>query len=296
MAIVPGHFDGHVVPMNGALSNFMLRVGTVQQVFFPEDSKNVSKKFVEYQVLVQHRANSTAVTKLYEHCIAVDGLGSIADFDYSIFRAENVATKQDGTQFVPGNGAHVLLLCINGEQNNAVIIGGIRHSEAPKDVKADAPYKHFRFNGIDMVINKDGELTLTYQGAQKVDGTMAEGVEESALGTFIKISKDGNLLVSDKDGNNLIFFDRATNKFEVTAKEEVHIISPAVRLGDAETSDPAVLGDELKGLLQDLIKQINLLRVPTSNGPSGTPLNESAFSAISGRLGEMLSGTVFVKK
>jgi len=27
MAIVPGHFDGSPVPMNGALSNNMLRVG-----------------------------------------------------------------------------------------------------------------------------------------------------------------------------------------------------------------------------------------------------------------------------
>jgi hypothetical protein len=296
MAVVPGHYDGHVVPMNGALFNVALRVGTVQQVFFPEDEKSVSKKYMEYQVLVQHRANGTAVTKMYDHCIAIDHLASVADFDFATYRAENVATKQDGSQFRPGTGAHVVLLCLNGESNNALILGGIRHSDAPKDVKVDGHHKHARFNGIDLVINKDGELTVTYLGAQKSDGTKADNVEEDSLGTFVKISKDGNLLVSDKEGKNQILLDHATGKVQIVSENEVNVTSETVRLGDTETTDPAVLGNELKGLLEDIIKAINKLTVPTSTGPSGTPINAPEFSSISSRLGAMLSQTVFVKK
>ncbi len=295
MAIVPGHYDGHVVPMNGALFNVSLRPGQVQDIFFPEDKKNVSKKFVEYSVLVQHRANGTAVTKMYEHVIAIDQTGSLADLDYQTFRTDNVATKEDGSQFRPGNGAHVILLCLNGESNNAVIIGGLRHPEAPKDKKTDGHHKHSRFNGIDLQINKDGELTLTYQGAQKADGKPAEGVDEKAPGTFVKISKEGNLLISDKDGKNQILLDHATGKVNTISENEVNLTSKKVRLGDAETDDPVVGGNELKKLLEDLIKAINQLTVPTSNGPSGTPINASAFSAVAARLGTMLSGTVFTK-
>lgn len=296
MAVVPGHYDGHVVPMNGALFNVALRPGQVQEIYFPEDKKNVSKKFVEYDVMVQHRANGTAVTKLYTHVIAIDQTGSVADLDYSTYRTDNVATKQDGSQFRPGNGAHVILLCINGESNNGVIIGGLRHPDAPKDKKVDGHHKHQRFNGIDLLINKDGELTITYQGAQKADGKIADGVDEGALGTFVKISKDGNLLVSDKEGKNQILLDHATGKVNIISENEINQTSEKVRLGDATTEDPAVGGNELKGLLTDLIKAINKLTVPTLNGPSGTPNNAPEFSAISSRLGDMLSGTVFVKK
>ncbi len=295
MAVVPGHYDGRRVPMNGVMGNIMLRPGTVQQVFFPEDERNVSKKFMEYQVLVQNRANGTAVTKLYEHCIAIDQFASIADFDFVTYRAENVATKQDGSQFRPGTGAHVILLCLNGESNSAVILGGIRHSEAPLDKKVDGHHRHARFNGIDLLITQDGELTVTYQGAMKGDGTKAEGVDDAALGTFVKISKDGNLLVSDKDGVNQILLDHATGKVNIISENEINQTSEKVRLGDAETEDPVPGGNELKGLLEDLIKAINQLTVPTSNGPSGTPINAPAFSEIQGRLGTMLSGTVFVK-
>ncbi len=51
------------------------------------------------------------------------------------------------------------------------------------------------FNGIDLAINKDGELTLTYSGATGLDGKPAENTDTEAAGTVVKISKDGNLLV-----------------------------------------------------------------------------------------------------
>ncbi len=296
MAVVPGHYDGREVPMNGALSNTLLRVGQVQEILFPEDEGNVSKQFIEYSVLVQHRANGTAVTKMYHHCLAIDQLAAVADFDYTTFRADNVATKEDGSQFRPGNGAHVVLLCLNGESNNALILGGLRHSEAPKDKKVDGHHRHLRFNGVDLVISKDGELTLTYLGAQKADGTKAEGVEDVALGTFVKISKDGNVHVSDKEGKNRVLLDHATGKIQVVSENEVNVVSKKVRIGDDATEDPMVGGNELKGLLEELIEAINKLTVPTSNGPSGTPINAPQFSAIKGKLKTMLSGTAFVKK
>jgi phage baseplate assembly protein gpV len=279
------------------MSNTMLRVGEVQAIYYPTDDANISRRFVEYDVWVQHRANKTAVTKMYSHVIAIDHFGSVADFSFATYRVKKTATNEGDTKdLAPGLGAKVILLCINGETNNAVILGGIRDFNSTTDKKEDGHNLHTVFNGIDLSINNDGELTLTYNGATGLDGKPAEKTDQEAAGTIIKISVDGNLLISDGKGENSILVDRAEGKVQFLAKNEIDVAAPRVRLGDNETEDPAVLGDELKGLLEELIDAINSLTVPTSDGPSGTPINASQFSGIRGRLRSMLSGTVFVKK
>ena len=50
-----------------------------------------------------------------------------------------------------------------------------------------------------------------------------------------------------------------------------------------------VLGDTLKGLLEQLIGAINSITVPTPHGPSGTPLNSAQFNSIKSQLGKILS-------
>jgi hypothetical protein len=297
--VVPGHADGGWLPDNGIAGNVMLRIGEVQNIYFPEDQENVSKRFVEYRVWVQHKANGTAVTKMYDHCIAIDHLAAIADYSYATFRADPAATKESSQKrAAAGKGARVLLLCINGESQNAVILGGIRDAAAPddvKDTKDDGHHLHSVFNGIDFSINKDGELLLTYNGATDLDGNPAEGTDTDAAGTFIKIDKKGNLTVSDGNGDNLVFIDRVNGKIRVQTAAEVDIVSPKVRLGDDQTDDPAVKGNELKGLMSDLIDAIAQLTVPTAVGPSGIPINLAAFKAVQARLDEMLSDTVFLK-
>ena len=54
-------------------------------------------------------------------------------------------------------------------------------------------------------------------------------------------------------------------------------------------AEPMVLGETLKGLLEDLISAITSITVPTPHGISGTPINSSQFSAINSRLKTMLS-------
>lgn len=294
--VVPNHFGGSVGD-GDSFFNVRLRIGEVQQVFFPEDPGNISKRFVEYQVFVQHRANGTAVVKMYDHCIAVDHFGSPSDFSYITYRADQSATRKgSGRAMRPGRGAKVLLLCINGESNNAVILGGVRDAGGAKDQKALGHHMHQRFNGVDVQVNKDGELVVTYGGASDLEGKLAQGVEQEAVGTFVKISKDGNVLVSDAKGENKVLVDRVTGKVQVTAKNEVDVVAPKVRVGDAETDDPAVTGNELKALLSDLITAITKLTVGTATGPSSPPINSAEFVGIKTRLDEMLSKTVFLKR
>lgn len=294
--VLPGHAEGGFMPDAGLSGNYALRIGEVQNIYYPDDKENVSKLFIEYKVLVQHRANGTGVTKNYDHCLAIDHLAGVADYSYSTFRADSSASRVEGKFRKPGLGARVIMLCINGESQSAVIIGGIRNPMiGEKDQKDLGHHLHSIFNGVDVVVNKDGEFTLTRGGASKLDGALADGVDEDSTGTFVTFDKAGNVTLSDKTGDNKIVLDHVNGKVQVFTKTEIDMKSEKVRIGDDTTNDPAVLGNELKQILNDLITAINQITVPTSEGPSGTPINASAFSAVAGRLQTMLSGTVFVK-
>jgi hypothetical protein len=87
-------------------------------------------------------------------------------------------------------------------------------------------------------------------------------------GATIRIDNDGNIEITNSSGKT------------------VYVGSDA--------SEAAVLGDTLKGLLDELIDAIAALTVPTSVGPSGTPVNVAQFQAIKARWQRFLSTTVKV--
>ena len=71
--------------------------------------------------------------------------------------------------------------------------------------------------------------------------------------------------------------------------------SPSIKIGSNNASESMVLGDTLKGILEELINAINALTVPTPVGPSGPPINAPQFSGISAKLQTMLSAITKVE-
>lgn len=298
MAVLPGHLLGARSGFtdNGAMSNVRLRVGEVQAIYFPSDERNVSGRFVEYDVWVQHRANGTAVTKTYNNVIAIDHFGSKADFSFATYRVkQNNSNEGDQKEAAPGKGSKVILLCINGETNNAIILGGLRDFNSTKDTKDDGHNMHSVFNGVDVTINKDGEFQLVYNGATDLDGQPAENTDKDSSGTYVKIDKSGNVTISDKDGSNAIVVSHSDGKVNVTGANEINLIAPTVRAGDDSTADPMVGGNELVEIMQALLTAIEAITVLTIVGPSTPPVNNLAFEAIRGQLNTLLSTNSFVK-
>lgn len=285
-----------------AFGNMKLRIGEVTAIYYKNDSRNISKKFLEYDVLVQHRSNSTGVTKKYTHVMAMDSFGGQADTAKFTYRPDNAATTPGlARKTGPGNGSKVLVLCINGENNNAVIIGGISDSAGPED-EDEGHHLHWRFNGIDVAVNNDGELIVEYQGAQKNDGTPEDSVDSKATGTTITISKNGNVEIADavKDGDetvakNIILLDHEHNKIDITGDSQINVTSPRVNLGGSDASSPVPLGDKLTDLLGQLIDAIDKITVLTSVGVSSTPVNQAEFVQIKAKLQSTLSTVVFDK-
>lgn len=200
-----------------AFDNIRLRVGEVQKIVYPNDAANISKKFIEYNVFVSHYENGTFVNIIYNNCTLMNLFGGLADKVEYTLRESDSATKRN---FSLGLGSKVIILCINGKRSNPVIIGGIRDQQDTSESKLtkdnnQGHHFHSVFNGIDFLINKDGELTVTYKGKTNNNGTT--NVPDTQSGSFIKMSKEGNITISDKDINNQIIIDNQNNKVRLTS-------------------------------------------------------------------------------
>ena len=59
---------------------------------------------------------------------------------------------------------------------------------------------------------------------------------------------------------------------------------------------PAVVGDDWKKIMEEILDEISRIIVPTGVGPSGTPVNSGKFAAIKSRLQDALSENHKVEK
>lgn len=176
-------------------NNNELRMGEVQEIIDPTDIRSVSKKFNEYSVFVEHTANGTAVTKMYEHCMLINEFGSLADSLVFTLRTDPSAIRGKG----PGLGAKVVILCINGAGHAPLIIGGVRDTKDKNDLKA-GHHLDFVFNGVAIGIDNDGQLSLKVQGATDLKGVP----HNDSLPTSLTIDKTGTLEISTKGGESTV--------------------------------------------------------------------------------------------
>lgn len=114
-------------------------------------------------------------------------------------------------------------------------------------------------------------------------GDMPERMEHvDAQGWF---SPKGQTLLFDEDGNTFL---------EEGGDAPAGLGVTKVNLG-READEAAVLGDTLKGLLDELVDAITALTVNTVGGPSTPPLNAAQFIAIKARFITFLSKVVKLK-
>jgi hypothetical protein len=286
----PKHHDG------GVFDNTRLRMGEVQEVIYPNDAKSLSKKFVEYTVFVQHRGGGTGLGKMYHHCVLVSAFGGLADQMHYTLRADTTpSTKKKGSKGL-GLGSKVLLLCINGEHNNAVILGGLRDQSDKSgfggiEAKDLGHYFYFNFNGVSAYIDKDGQLVVTYNGKTGVDGKT--DVDKGKRGTRMAFLQDGSWNINTRDPNDpdntqeqYMFLDHANHQTVHQAKKlwELQVTDgPAkikskegLKVGDA--TDHTLLGESfrneqkqmhntLKQLLTQAAAQLSAAVAPPGGGP-----------------------------
>lgn len=80
----------------------------------------------------------------------------------------------------------------------------------------------------------------------------------------------------------------ANGTFTVNTNKDTIINSKAIYLG-FEAKEKVVLGDTLKGILEEILDAISQITVLTGTGPSSPPQNAVKFSSIKARLAKILS-------
>jgi len=178
-------------------NNTALKLGVVVEILDPENEDNISGLGPEYTVMVIEQDGHNGInTSIYKNCLAMDSFGGIADFFQFKRRAPLDKTKvlNDGS-VKEQEGSMVLLLCLDGNAEKAVIIGQMQNSSR-KTVINEASELHAEgeFNGLRYSVDKDGAFTMVFKGATDEDGVPKDA---EVGGTELKIEKDGSIEIND---------------------------------------------------------------------------------------------------
>lgn len=268
---------------NKTYKNTAMRLGIVIKSFDVSDPANLSKLTTEYDVLVFEQAEdkgSSIVT--YKNCLSAEGMGSIADFFERTLRVRQNSSDQSKLINTKNqNGAVVLIHCLDGVTEKAIIVGAVTHPDRKSTLKDNVAHLEGEFNGVNIQINDDGSANFTWKGPTKNDGSP---VDAALTPTVVSVAKDGSFQIKHKntslnmaiggvvtlttsDAVNVNCKDAnvtATGDANVKASGKATIDAPAINLGEG-AADAVIKGDTFKKMVFDTHTH------PTAVGPSGPP-------------------------
>lgn len=221
--VIPSFYGlRQMVPQSlGARRFWGIYSGEVLAVVYPEDPNSVTKKFVEYSVAVQAYDNGTLALLNFPHCLLSNPLAGLADQASWTLRPD----PKSGQKGAPGLGSKVIVACVNGDLDSAVILGGWRDDADPGDAKADGHHLDLVFNGVRVNVDLDGALTVTREGVTRIDGTLDEDASpKDQVGAFVTLDAKGGFKVAtvraDDKGNPVeeqsVTLDHETSTMTVT--------------------------------------------------------------------------------
>lgn len=225
------------------MGNLCLRTGEIKKIIFPKAKESVSKKFVEYRVVVQSTDSmGRPQVQEYGNCFLSSMFGGVADKYRFTYRAQDPQQLQKSGL---GTGSKVAILCINGQTTNALIIGGIRDGVNDKTEDPDDSKGHnlfWEFNGINFSVADDGSASFNFKGPTAVDGTLRKDGDKNNAGTTVKVEKDGTLRAytiepgkTDSDIENRITLDHTAGEMRFESSGQIK--STTKKKFDVEATD-----------------------------------------------------------
>tara|TARA_R100000951_G_scaffold101420_1_gene92918 strand:- start:13557 stop:14609 length:1053 start_codon:yes stop_codon:yes gene_type:complete len=238
-----------VSAFNKKFKNTPLRMGVIINCHEKDDKKSLSKLVPEYDVLTSelNEGAGTSYVK-YLNCISTDTFGGVADFfEYKLRPSKEDFEKTHN--FAKQDGAMVLLLCLDGNAESAIIIGGVKNTAGDGKTeeresnltKKNGLHLEGEYNGLNWQVNKDGEFTLTFKSKTDIKG---KPQDEKAGGTIFKVDKTGSV---DIDTNN-----EASFKLDKTKKDAILNVgnnSTVTATKNVETT----AGGDIKGTAKGMI-------------------------------------------
>jgi len=212
--------------------NFSLKMGQIINIHYPDENKDAPQDVITYDVmLTQKTANNIAQAPLI-NCVISNMFGGMSDYvEYSLRPNEKsmigIGADDNAEDLL---GSVVVVLYVDGANETPLIVGGVFNKGKGSKVskKDDGHFLDFVFNGVNVNINKNGELLIRKDGPTKANGLLDEdnkegGTKEQA-GSLIQIDKDGNInITANKNKVNIISDDINCGKSDLKAADRVAI-------------------------------------------------------------------------
>lgn len=175
-------------------------IGQISKIHFVDDQTNISKKFVEYDVVIRDEKGGQSTFSNVRH---ETSLGGANDFSETILEHNEVAFsgKLDSSNiYANKNGTLVYVSFRDGSLDKPYIEGTVPHPKREGARRADGIRKLGEYRGVSWNINSLGELIITYNGNRNPNGTL---VRADTGPTQIKIDKNGVFSISDNQSQRV---------------------------------------------------------------------------------------------
>lgn len=211
----------------GAQPMVGLYLGEVLGIVYPDNPRSVTKRLIEYRVGAQVPQNGTVATIELPHCTLANPLAGALDRARWTLRAD----PKSGQKGRPGVGSKVIVACLGGDRNSAVILSGVRDDADEGDELIEGRRLDVTFNGLSVEIDQAGGLTVTRRGPRRDDGKLDEDhAQADAVGALITLDADGGIQLATvrPDGDNRpieqsVTLDHKEATLTVTGKQTVTV-------------------------------------------------------------------------
>jgi hypothetical protein len=209
--------------------------------YFTDDNKNVTKgstnQVVTYDCIVIGGPKDGIILDSVRDA---SSLGGQYNYSEQIWRPVSKVsfTPERGAQLEEQDGDIVYVSFLNGNKSFPVIIGGDKQAlnEEVGATKQDGPRMLFQYNGIHVLIDKDGQLFFTRK-AGEIDSELREFVPDEENDPKVKVSFEGDNVLLEDDGGNRILIDAENQKIFIETEAEFEINTQTLKMiADAEFS------------------------------------------------------------
>jgi hypothetical protein len=180
-----------IAGFNKSYNNTKMRLGVIVEAFAVDDPNNRTQISTEYDVVtLEQNEDKGATTITYRNCLCKDGIGGIADFFEMNLRSKTQQSyKGEAIQLSGQNGTIVLLECLDGASDKAMIVGGFPNLNRETTLVDTQPRLTGEYNGVRIAVNPDGSTSLTFKGATDNNGNQ---LDPSQGNTVFQIKTDGS--------------------------------------------------------------------------------------------------------
>jgi len=301
-SITPTHLPSHPHDNSGArhYKQFGFYPGDIKAAVYADEDGNISGD-VEYVVNI--------LGQLYYGVRDIRGSGGIYNshirvrkgVDHTKYSAKIPSSpKEDSAYYEDQDGEAVWCLFIEGNGDFPIIVGSrshLRRKDNPnfkKATKANGIFERYEFNGMEFLIDKDGNFTVGQVGLKSSASQIPIVLNPEALvpvPSKVTFGKNGDITLSINDAQLSMTFTKATNKCELTAGVGAKIVLDGT--GDSITCQTAT-GSKIKlgaakvglggpgGEVVDLLAQVTdqlidtLTKLSVTMGNLGFPISTAA--------------------